>query len=101
MHFGQTNTLVKLPKLILLICALTGITFVISCKSGGSHNELLSFKMPEQGQGYGLGEDVKVQLNVPADDKISSVNYLLDGKVVGSKHNGEALTIKTDGLSLG
>jgi len=101
MHFGQTSTLVKLPKLFLLICALTGITFVISCKSGGSRLEMLSFKIPEQGQGYGLGEEVKVQLSVPADDKISSINYLLDGKVVGSKNNGEALTIKTDSLSLG
>ncbi|AMQ00711.1 Glutamine cyclotransferase [Pedobacter cryoconitis] len=101
MHFGQTNTLVKLPKLILLIGALTGITFVISCKSGAGASDALSFKLPEQGQSYGLGEDVKVQLDVPAEGKVSSVNYLLDGKPVGSKNNGEALTIKTGDLSLG
>ncbi|QNK62545.1 glutaminyl-peptide cyclotransferase [Pedobacter sp. PAMC26386] len=101
MHFGQTNTLVKLPKLILLICAFAGITFVISCKNTGSHSTALSFKTPEQGQGYGLGEDVKVQLDIPADDKINSINYLLDGKTVGTKNNGEALTIKTGDLPLG
>ena len=101
MHFGQTNTSVKLPKLLLLIGALTGITFVISCKSGAEASNALSFKLPEQGQSYGLGENVKVQLDVPAAGKVSTVNYLLDGKLVGSKNNAEALTIKTDGLSLG
>jgi len=101
MHFGQTNTLVKLPKLILLICLLTGIAFVISCKNSGSQTQVLSFKTPEQGQGYGLGEDVKVQLDVPADEKISNISYLLDGKVVGTKNDATALTIKTDSLSLG
>ena len=101
MHSGQTNTLITLPKLILLICMFTGITLVISCKNGGNKAEVLGFKAPEQGQSYSLGEDVKVQLDVPEDGKISSVNYLLDGKPAGTKNNGDALVLKTGDLSLG
>ncbi len=101
MHFGQTNTLVKLSKLILLICAVTGITLAVSCKNDGTKSEVPGFKAPEQGQSYGLGEEVKIQLDAPADNKISHVDYLLDGKPAGSKNNGDAFSIKTGDLSLG
>lgn len=98
MHSGQRN---YTTKFIVLICAFLGTAAVVSCKDDAAQSEVLGFKLPEQGQTYGLGEEVKVQLDVPAATKISSVNYLLDGKAVGSKNSQEVFSIKTADLSLG
>lgn len=97
MHSGQPSTAVKL---ILSVCVLFSTTLV-SCKDEGHKTDILSFKIPEQGQTYGLGEEVKVQMDLPAETKISNVSYLVDGKTVGSKQNNDAFTIKTADLSLG
>lgn len=97
MHSGQPSTTIKL---ILSVSLLFSITLT-SCKDEGHKTDILSFKIPEQGQTYGLGEEVKVQMDLPAETKVSNVSYLLDGKAVGSKNNNEAFTIKTADLSLG
>lgn len=99
MHFGQPSTLLNSGK-ILLISMLFGVCFLTACNDAEKAEDI-GFKFPEQGQSFGLGEDVKVQLNVPADQKVSTVNYLLDGKAIGSKDNAEAFAIKTTDLSLG
>lgn len=100
MHSGQLSTAVKLSKLILPICLFLSTTVAVSCKEEDK-SEIPGFKLPEQGQSYGVGEEVRVQLDVPAETKVSSVSYLLDGKAVGSKNNTEAFSIKTADLSLG
>jgi glutamine cyclotransferase len=101
MHSGQRNTLVKLSKMMTLASLLVGITFAISCKNEGGRNDVPDFKIPEQGQTYGLGEKIKVQLDFPAESKIRNVSYLVDGKSVGSKTSKDAFEIPTAGLSLG
>lgn len=98
MHSGQRNTTVKF---ILMIGAFLSTAAVVSCQGDSNQSSSLGFKLPEQGQTYGLGEEVKVQLDVPAETKISNVSYLLDGKAIGSKNNSEAFAIKTGDLSLG
>lgn len=98
MHSGQRNYTVKF---ILLIGAFLSAALVVSCKGDDNQSSLLGFKLPEQGQTYGLGEEVKVQLDVPAETKISNVSYLLDGKAIGSKNNSETFAIKTADLALG
>jgi glutamine cyclotransferase len=101
MHSGQTNTPVNIAKLTLLICAFFGAAMMSSCKDEESKSVVFGFKLPEQGQTYGLGEEVKVQLDVPASATVSKVNYLLDGKDVGSKDNAGAFAIQTADLSMG
>jgi glutamine cyclotransferase len=101
MHSGQPNIVVKRSKIISLAYLLAVITFAASCRNEGSENDVLGFKLPEQGQTYGLGEEVKVQLDVPAGCKVTNVSYLVDGKTVGSKPNPDEFAIKTADLSLG
>jgi len=101
MHFGQLNTPVKKSGSVLLFFVLMSAMVLTSCKEEEDKSEVLGFKLPEQGQSYGLGEEVKVQLDIPAETKINSVSYLLDGKPVGSKNNTEAFAIQTNDLSLG
>jgi len=101
MHSGQRNTLVKYSKMITLACLLVGITLVTSCKNEGSRNDMPGFKIPEQGQSYGLGEEVKVELDFPAESKVTNISYLVDGKPVGTKAGKDAFAIPTAGLSLG
>lgn len=98
MHSGQRSTTVKF---ILLIAAFLSTGVIVSCKGDNNQSSLLGFKLPEQGQTYGLGDEVKVQLDVPAETKISNVSYLLDGKAIGSKNSSEVFAIKTADLSLG
>ncbi|WP_158797312.1 glutaminyl-peptide cyclotransferase [Pedobacter sp. L105] len=101
MHSGQANTPVKLSKAIVLIGLLFSTSVVLSCKDQHTKADIIGFKLPEQGQTYGLGDEVKVQLDLPANAKVSSVSYLLDGKIVGSKNNNDVFPIKTAGLPLG
>ena len=105
MHSGLRNTFLsrslKLSQMITLAGVLVAITLVSACKNEGSKDAVLGFKVPEQGQTYSLGEAVKVQLDMPADSKVSSVTYLVEGKAVGSKTNTEEFTLQTADLSLG
>lgn len=97
MHSGQVkNTFRAMPVICLLFCLL----FAGSCKEKPS-GPAVSFKMPEQGQAFGLGDDVKIALDVPEGTNIASATYLLDGKEVGKKNNAEGISVNTTGLSLG
>lgn len=101
MHSGQVKKIMSLSKLALAVIVLSGITFVISCKDNGLGGSSVGFKFPEQGQSFGLGEEVKIALDVPSGKSITAASYTLDGKPVGSKNNGEAISVSTAGLSLG
>ncbi|RZM29200.1 MAG: glutaminyl-peptide cyclotransferase, partial [Pedobacter sp.] len=98
MHFGQTFkalTTFKLP--IFFLCL--GMGTLWSCKQEGS--TAIGFKLPEQGKDYTLGQDVKVSLDIPKGDEVTGATYLLDGKQLGTKTNGEDFTFPTKDLSLG
>lgn len=102
MHSGQVKRKVTLFKVVLSACLLTGMSVVVACKdTKTSAGTGIMFKLPEQGQSIGLGEDLKVELNVPAGATIKSATYSLDGKEVGSQSSGAPLLVKTAGLSLG
>lgn len=101
MHFGQPNTFLKLSQRISLAVSLFGVVLISSCSHQETRKEVLGFKVPEQGQTFGLGEEVQVQLDIPAESNVSKVSYLVDGKTVGSKPNQDSFAIKTADLSLG
>ena len=101
MHFGQLSTLLNFRKMAVLLYIALVISVLASCKDEHKSDTAVGFKFPEQGQSFSMGDAVKVQLDLPADEKISSVSYLLDGKVIGSKNNAEPFVIQTAGLPLG
>jgi len=101
MHFGQTRSTLKLSTIVALNFVLFCAMILSSCKEDGDKSEVLGFKLPEQGQTYGLGDEVKVQLDIPAETKITNVSYLVDGKSVGTKADQGEFAIKTADLSLG
>lgn len=97
MHSGQVkNTFKAMP----IICLLFSLLFAVSCKEKSSA-PTFSFKMPEQGQAFGLGDEVKIALDVPEGTNVASATYLLDGKEIGSKNSAEGITLNTKELSLG
>lgn len=97
MHSGQVkNTFKAMP----IICLLFSLLFAVSCKEKSSA-PTFSFKMPEQGQAFGLGDEVKIALDVPEGSNVASATYLLDGKEIGSKNSAEGITLNTKELSLG
>jgi glutamine cyclotransferase len=99
MHFGQASIQKKLLSICLFVM-LFGITLSLSCKQGESA-AYVGFKFPEQGKMVKLGEDVKIELDVPSSVKVNSATYLVDGKVVGTKNDLTPFTLKTGDLSLG
>ncbi|SMC71154.1 glutaminyl-peptide cyclotransferase [Pedobacter nyackensis] len=98
MHSGQVKN--TLSKAMPVICLLFSLSFVISCKERSSIPGF-SFKFPEQGQAVGLGEELKIELDVPEGTNVANATYLLDGKQVGVKNNAEGISVSTAGLSLG
>ncbi|WP_442589913.1 glutaminyl-peptide cyclotransferase [Pedobacter sp. AW31-3R] len=101
MHFGQRNTRLNFHKVTALLYVSCVISFLSACTDVEEKSDAIGFKFPEQGQSFGVGEEVKVQLDVPADQKVTAVDYLLDGKAVGTKNNAEAFAIQTGDLPLG
>jgi glutamine cyclotransferase len=97
MHSGQVkNTFRAMP----VICLLFSLLFAVSCKEKSS-SPGFSFKMPEQGQAFGLGEEVKIALDIPEGTSVTTATYLIDGKEVGKKNNAEGISVNTTGLLLG
>jgi glutamine cyclotransferase len=96
MHY-KTNSLFKvlLPAALLL-----GLSCFYSCKEESAGTGV-GFKLPEQGQTFSLGDEVKIEFNIPAGTTITSADYLLDGKKIGATTDGKPLSIKTDSLTLG
>ncbi|WEK19048.1 MAG: glutaminyl-peptide cyclotransferase [Candidatus Pedobacter colombiensis] len=98
MHSGQVKS--TFSKAMPVVCLLFSLLFVISCKEKSSA-PAFSFRLPEQGQSFGLGDEVKIALDVPEGAHVTSATYLLDGKEVGIKNNADAISVSTAGLSLG
>ena len=96
MHSGPVKKIIKLP----FLCLLAGIMLFGSCNETVVTSSV-SFKYPEQGQSFGLGDDVKVELELPKGTVITSATYLLDGKTFETKSNAEPLILKTEGLAVG
>lgn len=97
MHSGPVKTNIKLS---LLLCLFAVIILFGSCNETVV-NSAVSFKHPEQGQSFGLGDEVKVELDLPKGEVITSATYLLDGKTIETKSNAEPLVLKTEGLAVG
>lgn len=101
MHFGRPNTFLNISMGIKLVIFCFAVLVWSGCSHQEARKDVLGFKLPEQGQTFGLGEEVKVQLDIPAESKVSNVSYLVDGKAVGSRPNRDSFAIKTADLSLG
>ena len=99
MHFGQVkrtmNINIYMPA-VLFFC----LFFAVSCNEDSAGSDI-GFKFPEQGQAFGLGEEVKVELKVPKDRKVTSITYAMDGKTLGTVKDASVFSFKTSGLSLG
>jgi glutamine cyclotransferase len=100
MHSGQVKNTNSFFKIVPLLCLLSGMLFILSCKDKPVVSGI-DFKLPEQGQSFGLGEDIKVQLDLPEGEKLTSATYLLDGKPAGSSNDTKPVVLKTSGLSVG
>ena len=88
------NNKTLLSLAFIFIVALT----ISSCKTDKS---LVSFSQPLQGDNIFLGDDVNVKLDIPEGEKIDSVIYLIDDKVVAKTSNGDSVLLGTGSLSLG
>lgn len=97
MHSGQVKSIIKTS---FLFCLAIGIFIITSCNETVV-TSAVSFKYPEQGQSFGLGDEVKVELDLPKGELITSATYLLDGKTIETKNNAEPLILKTEGLAVG
>jgi len=100
MHSGQVKNNTNFFKVIPILSLLFSVSFIFSCKNEPSVS-VVGFKAPEQGQMFGLGDEVKVELDVPKDNQIKSITYQVDGKTVETKNGAEAISIKTKGLAVG
>ena len=98
MHFGLLNLTFMKNKLFPIVLVLISIAF--GCKE--KSKQYLTLSSPYQGQNFNLGEDVKLQIDLPADGaKIDEVTYLIDNKTIGSYKNNNEVTLTTKGLKLG
>ena len=97
MHSGQVKYILRSTA---LLCLSISILAVSSCNETVV-TSAVSFKHPEQGQTFGLGDEVKVELDLPKGEVINSATYLLDGKPIETKNSAEPITLKTAGLSVG
>lgn len=101
MHSGQANNSLFYIKLTITACLFLFITLAFSCNDQAGPEASVNFRLPEQGQTFAQGEQVKVQLDVPKGENIVSATYLLDGKEVSAKSNAEPVSLTTEGLNLG
>ena len=99
MRFGQVRIIMNI-KIFLPVVLFVSMLFLISCGEDSAGSDI-GFKFPEQGQAFGLGEEVKVELKISKNAKVTSVTYAIDGKILGSVPGPSAFSFKTAGLSLG
>ncbi len=98
MHFGlfKNNKFLRFSLLIVVVF-LQMILF--SCKEEPTN--YLSFSSPTQGEVFNIGENVKIQLDLPQSAKVDSVTYLLDGVLIEKSANADSISLDTKNLSLG
>lgn len=81
----------------LVLISLFALLFS-ACKSDKA---IVSFSKPLQGDNFNLGDDVDLKLDIPTGEKLDSVIYLVDGKVVAKSANADSIALKTADLTLG
>lgn len=92
MHFGQYRRVKFLTIAILLIA-------IQACKNNAP--VYINFKSPDQGQTVKIGDEVDVQLDIPAEVAIQSISYLVDGKLIATKQDSSSFKLATKDLKLG
>lgn len=97
MHFGLVK---KINYFMSLLCLSCGILALSSCQDKIITSGI-EFKLPEPGQRLSVGQDVKVELDIPKEGSVTSAIYLLDGKEVATKKSAEPVVIKTEGQAVG
>lgn len=100
MHSGQAKSKKNPLNVIFMPYLLFIILLIASCAEEVTVSGI-AFKYPDQGQSFALGEDVKVALEVPKDEKFTAVTYLLDGKELETKSDAAPIVLKTSGLAVG
>lgn len=96
--FRFTNIAMILKKLMLLVGLLSGIAGCDTQRKAAS----LSFKSPEAGTLVSKGEPVSIKMRFPeSGERIDSVVYLLDDRVIAAKTDSAAVSFPTDSLKLG
>lgn len=98
MHSGlpKKPLLTYFDKLILLLF----ISIMLSCDHNETHSTL-SFAAPGQGDTFDVGNEVKVKLNIPEGENVTSVSYLVDGKILSTKQNQDSISLSTKNFPLG
>jgi glutamine cyclotransferase len=96
MHFGPLHKhLLKFNfYLLLLFCSI-----LTACTDKTEF--ALSFLEPTSGKNLASGEMLKIKLDADKDDKIDSVIYLIDGKVIAKKQNADSVWVATKDIPLG
>jgi len=84
-------------KLTLILSAAVIAVLAYSC---GSKQENISIS-PEAGTTYKSGDQIAVKAHYPSSIQPDSIVYLVDSAKVGSQKDSTALSLKTDGMSLG
>lgn len=90
MHFGL-NKNIKLVVIVLLLLQ--------ACKN--EEPITLSFKSPEQGQTIKIGDEININVDLPANTSLKSINYLLDGELFSTRKDTSAVKLPTKDLKLG
>ncbi len=100
MHSGPVETFNKPSNALSMVCLLLALLFTASCQDRPAVSTLW-FKSPMSDQSLPLGQDIKVELDVPKGEDIGSVEYLIDGKSMGTGQGAAPFMISTKGLSVG
>lgn len=91
MHFGL-NKFIIIPSIIVLL-------FLQACKNG--EPIALSFKTPEQGQTVKIGDEININIDLPASASLKSIHYLMDGELFSTKKDASTVKLPTKDLKLG
>lgn len=98
MHSGhyKINTKSFLRKGVLIIFAAA----LFACNREAGINSIY-FATPGQGDNYNAGAEIHLKLNIPEEMTVTSVQYLIDHKLIAARKNGDSVTIPTRDLPLG
>jgi glutamine cyclotransferase len=92
MLFGRTS---KIIIALLLFVSL----FQIGCNNKVVN--YITFKNPLQGESFHAGKSVKIELDIPEQLQVETVEYLVDGKPFAQENGKGAVMMETQNLPLG
>lgn len=93
MHSGLLKKSIQIISLTFLVF------FAIGC--GDDENVSITFSTPNQGDNFNIGDEIHIKLDVPANTKVDSVIYLLDGKLLSKHANADSILLPSKNLQLG